>query len=400
MNFPLVISNRRTLNRGASLIEVMIALVLGTLVMFGLVQMFSASRASYQLTEGISRNQEGGRFALDFLQREVRMAGHFGCVGDQSRLFDNDVGFFTLAFAAAAPASVSLADYDALDWPSRFHISIQGYEANGTGPAEAFTLPAAPAAGGGAWTPALPNQLQGLAVPGSDVLVLRYFSPESITIDAISGGPAPTVEFDAASWPLISTGTAPRLFGLSDCTYATVFAADPAAGQLNAIVEAGQVGFRELYQPGQTQLYRAETVAFFVGISQVTGQPSLFRCRGNELSGDCVAEELVEGVENLQLVYGLSDIVRGRPTGNISEIATAADLGDATTSAANRQNWLRVGTVQMGLVMRHTEQRSGGDPRELPYSLLGSEVSAPVDDRRVRTTYETSVALRNRLFGN
>ena len=71
---------------GLSLIELMIALLIGTILVLGLVQVFSASRAAYQLSQGIARNQENARFALDFLSRDLRMAGHAGCVNDQSLL--------------------------------------------------------------------------------------------------------------------------------------------------------------------------------------------------------------------------------------------------------------------------------------------------------------------------
>ncbi|WP_031340774.1 PilW family protein, partial [Xanthomonas maliensis] len=69
---------------GISLIEMMIAMVIGLVLMLGVIQVFSASRTASMLAEGNARAQENGRFALDFLQRDIRMAGHFGCVNDQA----------------------------------------------------------------------------------------------------------------------------------------------------------------------------------------------------------------------------------------------------------------------------------------------------------------------------
>lgn len=279
--------SHRPRQRGVSLLELMIGMFLGVLVLGGMIQVFSASRTSFQLTEGISRNQEGGRFAMDYLLRDLRMAGHFGCVGDQGRLLNAGTDFFTLAFAAGPADSVSMADYDALPWPAHFHISVQGYNADLTRRNDDFSLPPNPTTGG-SWTPALPAPLDSLAVAGSDVIVLRYFSPESITVDAITGGSAPTVSFNSAQWPLIAAGTAsPGVFGLADCTYATVFQGTPSTGQVSAVVGAGEVGFRELYEPGLAQLHRAESVAYYVGISAVSGQPALFRCRAVDLTGSC-----------------------------------------------------------------------------------------------------------------
>ena len=75
----------RRKNLGLSLVELMIALLIGTILLIGVVQVFGASRTAYQLSEGMSRTQENARFALDYLQRDIRMAGHFGCVNDQAR---------------------------------------------------------------------------------------------------------------------------------------------------------------------------------------------------------------------------------------------------------------------------------------------------------------------------
>ncbi len=69
---------------GISLIETMIAMVIGLVLMLGVAQVFLASRAASRLAEGNGRAQENGRFALEFLQRDIRMAGHFGCVNDQA----------------------------------------------------------------------------------------------------------------------------------------------------------------------------------------------------------------------------------------------------------------------------------------------------------------------------
>ncbi|KGP31306.1 hypothetical protein NY67_01610 [Xanthomonas citri pv. fuscans] len=72
-------------NAGVSLIELMIAMVIGLVLLLGVIQVFSASRTAAQLSEGASRAQENGRFALDYLARDIRMAGHFGCVNDQAQ---------------------------------------------------------------------------------------------------------------------------------------------------------------------------------------------------------------------------------------------------------------------------------------------------------------------------
>ena len=105
-------ANSKRSIRGLSLIELMIALLIGSILMIGVVQVFAASRTAYQLSEGMSRVQENGRFALDYLQRDIRMAGHFGCVNDQARGQIN--GALNSHFAANGPMD--------------FGFSVRGYE--------------------------------------------------------------------------------------------------------------------------------------------------------------------------------------------------------------------------------------------------------------------------------
>ncbi|GAB4193362.1 MAG: hypothetical protein Tsb002_23820 [Wenzhouxiangellaceae bacterium] len=63
--------------RGFSLIELMVSLTIATLLMLGLVEIFSSARASYNLQEGLARMQENSRYASGFINRTVRETGYF-----------------------------------------------------------------------------------------------------------------------------------------------------------------------------------------------------------------------------------------------------------------------------------------------------------------------------------
>lgn len=68
---------------GVTLVEMMIALVLGALIVAGVVQVFLSGRASYNVQEGLGRLQESARFADFTLARVLRQAGRpwvFGSV--------------------------------------------------------------------------------------------------------------------------------------------------------------------------------------------------------------------------------------------------------------------------------------------------------------------------------
>lgn len=67
--------NRRSRNQGFTLIELMISLGLGLLVAAAATQLFVTNLQGFNLQRGISDVQDNGRFALDFINRDVRQAG-------------------------------------------------------------------------------------------------------------------------------------------------------------------------------------------------------------------------------------------------------------------------------------------------------------------------------------
>ena len=65
--------------QGFSLIEVMIALVIGMVLLGGAVNIFISNNSVYRLESELSRMQESGRFLIDIMSKEIRMAGYNGC---------------------------------------------------------------------------------------------------------------------------------------------------------------------------------------------------------------------------------------------------------------------------------------------------------------------------------
>lgn len=64
---------------GLSLIELMIGMVLGLVILGAVLYLFAGNRASHRHQESLSMVQESGRFALERLSQDVRMAGYAGC---------------------------------------------------------------------------------------------------------------------------------------------------------------------------------------------------------------------------------------------------------------------------------------------------------------------------------
>lgn len=427
-------------SKGVSLIELMIALVIGTLLLIGLVQVFAASRTAYQLSTGLARVQENGRFAVDYLQREMRMVGHVGCVNDQARFLPQNVTTsrppLTSTFLTEAQQATN--DYASLGLaksPLRFDVGIEGYDAivdgtsGSTGSGSAITLKAAPtpAGSGGNWSPAMSTTLfsalntgNGKPVQNSDVVILRYFAPSGAQMTEFLPGNPATLKFKNGP-NLLEGDSNPGLFGISDCLNSAVFEAtstdipkvDPSAEgnmtvKIGGLNQSGLLG-NQFFVSGQATIYRAESVVFYVGINPA-GNPSLYRARFAVIPGAAGLgapdkQELVEGIESLQFQFGQDSETQPtlRPTGNIgtSVLASAVQpAGDPQTA------WRRVGLVQMGVVARSpdtaaAQARNTAQAGVIKLSALGVVINPPVvNDGRYRSVYEDSIAFRNRLFGN
>lgn len=374
---------------GLSLVELMIAMVIGLLLMLGVIQIFIASQAASRLSEGVARVQENGRFALDFLERDVRMVGHMGCVNDQGHIV-RELGSPRIS-TGATPGSGS---------PLDFNVSVQGYEAAGTAPGDTLV------AGGGTVPANLPAAISGLVpapVAGSDILVLRFLAPEGVPVTAVT---ATTLTVDAAKWARLTENgvAAPTLFGVADCGTAEVFRGTTAAA--GTVTATGADLSRFVPSPlAPTMVYRAESLVYYIGLNAATQQPGLRRARAGSAGTYAINEELVEGVENMQLLFGQDTVTNisksSLPLGNITTQKTASGV-TTQTNAAGVGEWRRVGQVQVGLILRSPGAATVRQAEATSaLGTLGMTYNAnAANDGRYRTTYEASIALRNRLFGN
>lgn len=63
---------------GITLIELMVALAIGSFLMIGAVQIYTQSRQAFVVNESIARVQETAQFAMDTIEADLRMASNWG----------------------------------------------------------------------------------------------------------------------------------------------------------------------------------------------------------------------------------------------------------------------------------------------------------------------------------
>jgi type IV pilus assembly protein PilW len=72
--------------RGVSLIELMVALLIGLLLIAGAVTVYMQSRNTYRTTETAARLQEVGRYAMGVIEPDIRLAGFWGLTNRPEQL--------------------------------------------------------------------------------------------------------------------------------------------------------------------------------------------------------------------------------------------------------------------------------------------------------------------------
>jgi type IV pilus assembly protein PilW len=92
---------------GFSLIELMVALVLGLLVAGAAFAIFHANQLSYRSNEGLNRVQESARVAFELMSRDIRAAGGSACSNVARPNVEHANSAEEVAFLTAPLSSVS-----------------------------------------------------------------------------------------------------------------------------------------------------------------------------------------------------------------------------------------------------------------------------------------------------
>ena len=368
--------HNRFRQRGLTIVELLIAAVLAIFLAGGIIQIFVGNRVTFEFNDGVSRIRENANFALEHITFMSRMAGYSGCTAE------------TVVFNNLAGTANPFRD--------DINNGLQGFDANGTGVGETFAATATDPAGSttaGNWSPALPAELlaavPGGIVPGSDVLVIRGATGASTPLIT------PFTDYSQLFLGAAHDFTSGEVLVVTDCNKASIFqltSATSGSGTFS-LVHADTAGF----SPGNTvatwpaeqeyglgsEVSRLQTHVFYVAPG-ASGRPSLIQARLQPTSAtatDFQTEELAEGVDSMQIRYG----VDGDNDDDIDAWATADAVAD----------WARVLSVEITLLVR-SDDEYGTDVDTFVYNVGGTQFN-PVDDRRLRQVFSTTVGIRNRL---
>ncbi len=354
----------RRLQGGFSLIEIMIAMVIGLLLIAGMITVFAGTKRSADLNSTMAMIQEHGRFALGSMVNDVRLAGFKGCV-------DNQIN--TRIRATLAPTD----DF------SSSSISSSLIKADGS------------------WMPAAPDNFTppsdvGSPLPGTYSLSVQFGSPETREIQAMTSVSSDVV-ITGTLPPIVTTGD---LALISNCQVADIFKVTQAANGVLKHAAIGNDGDNRLSAPyGRTNNERARVMRFEANIYYI-GNTQRTTTQGNPVYAlyrqswpyDRAPVEMVEGAANLKIRLGYRDSALN------SNIAYVKPEDAGMVSG-------RIESVEIGLLMQSFEQVAADDDDRV-YMLAGTALSPGtsgssaatyyVADRSLRLAFGSTVSIRNR----
>lgn len=347
--------------KGMTLIEILIAMLMGIFLLAGVLQIFLNTKQTYRMQEGLSRLQENGRFAMEFISQDVRMAGFFGCLSNNFNI---------------ANVENELNDQTNFAWD--ISTPLMGYD-NIT---NSFAV--------------ISN-----VVVGTDVIAMRGLFGDGVPLIApysdssqMFVDPAFNADCPSGSATTCHEG---EILMVTDCTQGTIFQATNTTNigggtGVNVVHSANNTftpgndsppTFNKSYGPG-SQIAKLNTYAYYIRLNP-GNQPALYRSElttsGNATNA-MSAQELVEGIEDMQIVYGVDTDADGTPNAYL----TANDVTAA--------NWARVVSVRISLLARTIDDNLSASA--VPYDYNGISDITP-GDRRLRRAFTTTIALRNRL---
>ncbi len=374
-------------NSGLSLVELLIAMTLGLILLSSMIAVFSGNKRSADLNTALSNIQENARFALSEMSRDIRMGGYQGCLDMRSGL---------LRVRASAPP-INQVGVWADDGSPRYNFA-------GAATTGAVVLSE------NNWWPPIPGGFVppavNPAIPGTHALSLQFGSTNSSALT----GQMRIGDTETESAPIVIDKNLGLAIGdlaiIANCDFADLFRVTSSElanqgqrlGHSAALNWSGVVtlpyGDRRTIR--QTQVMKFVAHVYYIGDTGLTndsGDPitALYQqsIPYNDPTNPPV--ELVQGVENMRISYGI----------NVNGTIRYVTANDPSFIAGN------VESIQIGLLMSSWD-RIAEEKDNNTYLLAGQAITPAgaggstanrdthPNDKRYRLVFNTTVKVRNR----
>ena len=370
-------------HRGVSLVELLIAMSLGLILLGGMIAVFSGNKRSSELNTAMANMQENARFALSALGQGIRMSGYQGCLDPMQSMMK----------VKSVNSPVPTNGFNT-DGELRHNFN----QTSSTGAVVVSSAQWTPPISGGFIPPVI-----NPAIPGTHVLSVQYGSrTQSRLADVLNiggvpspNGPIATVDNLALAigdLALIANCDNVDLFTVSDTSlldngqlleHAAPFNTD---GQLDALYGLPQnIALTRVMRFISHIYYIADT-----GLENENGDQIRALYQQSYPYNDATnpPTEVIQGVENMRLSFGIQD------NNTLRYVTADSPLFDPA----------RVVSVQVGIIMTSWDSIAEQDDmntyviagQSIPPSENSIDGNTHAADRRYRLVYNTTIKVRNR----
>lgn len=385
----------RQAQRGLTLIELMVSVLIGFVVVGAVTYMYIGSKGAYRGNESQARIQEAGRFALDAITNDIRRAGGLGCgtlqsVNSGSAIAVNLMPTPTKVTPGGSIDPTTLMADGTVAPP--VPIPIQGLTIGPTYPQPPTTAPAG-------WTPPTGQP----AYWGGDILQLQIATGTPVRV-------IDNPDTSAGTFTIADNTTGGfnqnDYVVLANCSSATVFQTPsapssvtpqpplapapatvyfPVGGSVPPLTQPQQLGFGV---GTYSTVQHFDQVTYYLGTvpgsaNSTSGKSSALYRYSMALSK---AEEVADNVEDLDVSYGVPSAA-----GPVYESAAAVTAASA---------WSQVISVRISLIAVGDQQGIAIAKQQFAFHGAGTAatpVTWKAPDTRLRQVFTVIATLRDRL---
>lgn len=344
---------------GFSLIELLVALGISLFLLLGISYIYTGSKQTYRVEENLARMQESGRLAFEYLSRDIRSAGDFGCPSKN------------------LTSATAIAGTTCTGWPTDSKLqpmicTLDNGNCAGTTAAKLNLNPARSVFG---YESSGPSDVTSIAA-NTDSIIITSSTPTSAAITQDNAG---TLTVNTSS-----ELTSGDILIASDCKSSVVFQACslPSTTTINHSKDksGGCAATGNVCTNWDSSIY-----GNLAGGSILKAVRNIYYTNGSSLYRRNVKNteiELVPNIENLQITYGVA--------------ATADASANQYVAAGSVTDWSLVKSVHIELLVRSPDDNLTTAKQK--YYFNGADVTAT--DNRLRLTMGTTISIRNRTLAS
>ena len=341
-------AEHRSISSGYSLIELLVAMLIGLFLLLGTFQIVQVSSRSYILQKTVQQVQKDGRFATNYISSAIKAAGYSGFYGKLN---------FGVENLLSSPGD--------LRWDVSVPVSGFNDVANG-------------------------DTIAGVTgfIENTDVLLLKGMNTDTVSV--ISNATSDTLVTTADS--TFNTGD---IVLVSDVEQASLFqiravSSDTAATTLSLLVGSGTPGNSALLSnsySSDSEIGRYEFQMLCIKSGR-NGLPALFKISLENTAGTVSVreDELVSNIRDMQISYGIDN----NNDQALDEYHNAADVTD----------WSQLVSINLVLLAASNEEKVVPEASSFSFdrdlmSFVRDETASGDADRRLKRVFRAYIPLRN-----